>query len=101
MHHLSISVKFSLMMLIHILLFSLIDKSEIDPSIKTGMKPPLRQVRNSPRTGFARRQNSSNVILRSTLGEGIGASAEVQSSNIRVAVRVRPFNEREKSTSSR
>ncbi|EFX74314.1 hypothetical protein DAPPUDRAFT_129226 [Daphnia pulex] len=39
--------------------------------------------------------------MRGTLGEGIGASAEVQSSNIRVAVRVRPFNERENSTSSR
>lgn len=65
------------------------------------MKPPLRQVRNSPRTGLVRRQNSNNVILRSTLGEGISGSAEIQSSNIRVAVRVRPFNEREKSTSSR
>jgi hypothetical protein len=87
--------------IINFIFFSLTGKTQINPLIKTGMKPPLRQVRNSPRTGFARRQNTNNVVLRSTLGEGIGASAEVQSSNIRVAVRVRPFNEREKSTSTR
>ena len=65
------------------------------------MKPPLRQVRNSPRKGFSRRQSSNNILLRNTLGDGVGASAEIQSSNIRVAVRVRPFNSKEISTNSR
>lgn len=64
----------------------------------------MRQVRNSPRTiprtGVTKRQNNNNLLLRNTLVEG-GASAEIQSSNIRVAVRVRPFNERENSNSSR
>lgn len=65
------------------------------------MKPPLRQMRNSPRTGLLRSQASNSGVLRRTISEGTGASsaaAEIQSSNIRVAVRVRPLNGRESST---
>jgi hypothetical protein len=63
------------------------------------MKPPLRQVRNSPRTGLLRAQGSSNTVLRRALSESASnAVAEIQSSNIRVAVRVRPLNGRESST---
>lgn len=60
------------------------------------MKPPLRQVRSSPRKGLGRRPNgSSSVVLRNTVNDGSNASSDLQSSNIRVAVRVRPLNSRE------
>lgn len=65
------------------------------------MKPPLRQMKNSPRTGLSRRQNSNSVVLRNTVSDVICASTEIQSSNIRVAVRVRPFNQRENTSNSR
>ena len=65
------------------------------------MKPPLRQVaRNSPRSGGVVRRQASTVnrqAVRSTFSDSASAAAEVQSSNIRVAVRVRPPNERETS----
>ena len=66
------------------------------------MKPPLRQVnRNSPlRKGIVRRPGNSNVMLRGSGVDSTNALAEVQSSNIRVAVRVRPLNSRESSSNN-
>lgn len=57
------------------------------------MKPPLRPMRNSPRKALLRRQPNGNNLHRAALAENLSL-AEVQS-NIRVAVRVRPTNERE------
>lgn len=64
------------------------------------MKPPLRQVsRNSPRNGgLVRRQAGTAARQGNRTVTDVGsASAEVHSSNIRVAVRVRPLNDRENS----
>lgn len=61
------------------------------------MKSPYRPMRSSQptsRVGLSRKPLQKNsAILRSMLSEN--TIAEVQSSNIRVAVRVRPLNERE------
>ena len=64
------------------------------------MKPLLRQVsRNSPRMGVARRQVTTinKQALKTNLADAVSAATagDIQSSNIRVVVRIRPMNEKE------
>lgn len=67
------------------------------------MKSPFRQMRNSQptsRVGLSRKPiQKSTTHLRGMLSEN--TVAEIQSSNIRVAVRVRPLNERETNSNPR
>ena len=68
------------------------------------MKPPLRSVRASPRAGLVRRPavaSAGRQVIRGLVSDTVSAAAELQSSNIRVAVRVRPFNDKETQVNTR
>jgi len=59
----------------------------------------MRNPQPTSRVGLSRKPLIKNsMVLRGALSEN--ATAEIQSSNIRVAVRVRPLNERETATNS-